>query len=115
MVHLTASAKEPVRSDPTGRHVFISPPEDVAFVLTSASSRGSASSEKKRLPLPSRTGKTRRTAFGMRPLGRSALKCFTDWNDCRPETELNFKFYRQATNKVIGISDEAASFLGGFF
>ena len=26
--------------------------------------------------------------------------------DGRPETELNFKFYRQATNKIVGISDE---------
>jgi hypothetical protein len=33
----------------------------------------------------------------------------------RPETELNFKFYRQATNKIVGISDEAAAFLRGFF
>lgn len=39
----------------------------------------------------------------------------TDWNDGRPETELNFKFYRQATNKIVGISDEAAAFLRGFF
>ena len=31
------------------------------------------------------------------------------------ETELNFKFYRQATNKVIGISDQTAAFLGKFF
>jgi len=29
--------------------------------------------------------------------------------------ELNFKFYRQATNKIVGISDEAAAFLRGFF
>jgi hypothetical protein len=29
--------------------------------------------------------------------------------------ELNFKFYRQATNKIIGISDQAAVFLGKFF
>ena len=36
-------------------------------------------------------------------------------NDGRPETELNFKFYRQATNKIAGISDEAAAFLRGFF
>src|SRR5262245_48461981 len=35
--------------------------------------------------------------------------------DRRPETELNFKFYRQATNKIVGISDEAAAFLDGFF
>src|SRR5215471_21431847 len=33
-------------------------PEDTALVLTSASSRGGVPSEKKRLPVPSRTGKT---------------------------------------------------------
>jgi hypothetical protein len=38
-----------------------------------------------------------------------------DRDDGRPETELNFKFYRQATNKIVGISDEAAAFLRGFF
>jgi len=37
------------------------------------------------------------------------------WNDGRAETELNFKFYRQATNKIVGLSDEAAAFLDGFF
>jgi len=57
----------------------------------------------------------RRTALAKRRLGRSDLKLFSDWNDERPETELNFKFYRQATNKIIGISDEAAAFLRGFF
>src|SRR5512134_2977964 len=39
----------------------------------------------------------RRTAFAKRPMGRSELKNFTDWNDGQPRTELNFKFYRQAT------------------
>jgi hypothetical protein len=57
----------------------------------------------------------RRTALAKRPLGRSELKHFTDWNDGQPGTELNFKFYRQATNKVAGISDEAAAFLSEFF
>lgn len=57
----------------------------------------------------------RRTALAKRPLGRSELKHHTDWNDGQPGTELNFKFYRQATNKIIGISDEAAAFLHGFF
>ena len=57
----------------------------------------------------------RRTALAKRRLGRSELKSFSNWNDGRPETELNFKFYRQATNKVAGISDEAAAFLRGFF
>ena len=57
----------------------------------------------------------RRTALAKRRLGRSELKSFIDWGDGRPETELNFKFYRQATNKIIGISKEAAAFLGKFF
>jgi hypothetical protein len=57
----------------------------------------------------------RRTALAKRRLGRSELKPFTNWNDGRPESELNFKFYRQATNKIIGISDEATAFLRGFF
>ena len=57
----------------------------------------------------------RRTALAKRRLGRSELKPFSNWNDGRPETELNFKFYRQATNKIIGISDEASAFLRRFF
>jgi len=57
----------------------------------------------------------RRTALAKRPLGRRELKRFSDWDDGQPETELNFKFYRQATNKIVGISDAAASFLQGFF
>src|SRR5437899_8549861 len=57
----------------------------------------------------------KRTALAKRPLARSELKRFSDWTDGRPETELNFKFYRQATNKIAGISDEAAAFLREFF
>ena len=57
----------------------------------------------------------RRTALAKRRLGRAELKLFSNWNDDRPETELNFKFYRQATNKIVGISDEAAAFIRGFF
>ena len=57
----------------------------------------------------------RRTALAKGRLGRSELKPFSNWNDGRPETELNFKFYRQATNKIVGISDKVAAFLGGFF
>ncbi|HET7904526.1 MAG TPA: hypothetical protein VFM17_08195 [Candidatus Eisenbacteria bacterium] len=56
-----------------------------------------------------------RTGLAKKRLGRTELKPFSDWDDGRPETELNFKFYRQATNKIVGISDEAAAFLGGFF
>jgi hypothetical protein len=57
----------------------------------------------------------KRTALAKKSLGRRELKSFSDWEDGRPETELNFKFYRQATNKIIAISDETAAFLRGFF
>jgi hypothetical protein len=57
----------------------------------------------------------RRTALAKRPLGRSDLKRLTNWNDGQPGTELNFKFYRQATNKIAGISAAAAAFLREFF
>ena len=57
----------------------------------------------------------RRTALAKRALGREQLRAFKTWNDGRPETELNFKFYRQATNKIGSISDDAARFLRGCF
>jgi hypothetical protein len=57
----------------------------------------------------------RHTAPAKRSLGRGELKHFSDWNDGRPETELNFKFYRQATNKIVGLSEAAAAFLREFF
>lgn len=57
----------------------------------------------------------RRTALAARQLGRDELKRFKDWKDGRPETELNFKFYRQSTNKIVGISNETSAFLDGFF
>lgn len=57
----------------------------------------------------------RRIALAKRRLGRTELKDFSHWNDGRPETELNFKLYRQATNKIAGISEEAAAFLRRYF
>jgi hypothetical protein len=57
----------------------------------------------------------KRTALAKRRLGRAELKPFSNWDDGRPETELNFKFYRQATNKIVGVSEAAAEFLGTFF
>ena len=56
-----------------------------------------------------------RTALARRPLGRAELKTFRTWEDGRPETELNFKLYRQATDKIVGLTDGAAAFLRGFF
>jgi hypothetical protein len=57
----------------------------------------------------------RRTTLAKRRLGRSELKPYSNGNDARPESELNFKFYRQATNKIIGISEVAAKFLSSYF
>jgi hypothetical protein len=58
--------------------------------------------------------KVTRTARAQQPMGRAELKRFSNWGDGRPESELNFKFYRQATNKIVGISDAAAAFLRRF-
>ncbi len=82
-------------------------------VVTSAEAIGKKHGLARETPRVSIT--IRRTALAKRRLGRSELKLFSDWNDRRPEAELNFKLYRQATNKIIGISDEAAAFLRGFF
>jgi hypothetical protein len=57
----------------------------------------------------------RRTALAKQRLGRQELKPLNDWQDGRAGTELNFKFYRQATNKIVGISDKATRFLGRYF
>ena len=57
----------------------------------------------------------KRIAIAKQRLGRAELKRFSDWKDGRPETELNFKFYRQATNTIGGISDETAAYLQKFF
>lgn len=57
----------------------------------------------------------RRTATAKAPPGRAELKGFKDWNDGRPESELHFKFYRQATNKIVGITEETGAFLQRFF
>jgi len=56
-----------------------------------------------------------RRATATRRLGRSELKPFADWDDGQPQTELNFKFYRQATNKIVGLSAAASAFLDTFF
>ena len=82
-------------------------------VVTSAESIAKKPGIERQTPRVSVT--IRRIALAKQPLGRRELKHFTDWNDGQPRSELNFKFYRQATNKVVGISDKAAAFLGEFF
>ena len=56
-----------------------------------------------------------RTGSAIRRLGRAELKAFDAWQDGRPQTELNFKFYRQATNKIVGLSEAASAFLACCF
>jgi len=73
--------------------------------------------------LPPRSGRwtprvsveVRVTARARRALGREQLKAWRGRSDGSPQSELDFKFYRQATNKIGGISDDAASFLGTCF
>ncbi|HEX5951800.1 MAG TPA: hypothetical protein VFY94_01370 [Rhodanobacteraceae bacterium] len=102
---------------------------DVVFIFASKNAGGSGLVAKglvtSAVAIPGRPGVARqtprvgmavdRTALGRRPLGRSRLKLFSRWNDGRPETERNFKLYRQTTHKVVGPSDRAAAFLGEFF
>jgi len=102
---------------------------DTIFIVASATEGGvgliamgivaSASATAKKPGIARQTPRVsiavRRTALAKQRLGRVELKAFSNWNDGRPETELNFKFYRQATNKIGGISDEAAAYLRGFF
>jgi hypothetical protein len=57
----------------------------------------------------------RRISTAKRSLGRRELKPFRNWDDGRPETEISFKLYRQATNKIAGISQDTASFLRTLF
>jgi hypothetical protein len=82
-------------------------------VVTSSSSTPRKPGIERQTPRVSIT--VRRIAYARKKLGRTELKRFSSWNDGRPETELNFKFYRQATNKIVGISDVAARYLGRFF
>ncbi len=84
-----------------------------AGIVTSAEATPRTSGIARQTPRVSIT--VRRTALAKRRLGRSELKPFSDWDDGQAETELNFKLYRQATDKIVGISDEAAEFLEGLF
>ncbi|WP_374442328.1 hypothetical protein [Stella sp.] len=59
--------------------------------------------------------RVRRTALAVRPLGRAELPRRSDWSDGSPAAEIDFKFYRQGTDKIVGLSDAAAAFLDGFF
>jgi hypothetical protein len=56
----------------------------------------------------------KRTGAAARPLGRAELRVFRDLKDLGPEWEIDRRLYRQATNKIAGVTDAAAAFLRGF-
>jgi hypothetical protein len=58
---------------------------------------------------------TRYPRWPKRAFGREQLKAWRGVSDGSPQAELDFKFYRQATNKIGGISEEARRFLRRFF
>ncbi len=55
------------------------------------------------------------TAAAIKPLGRADLRPFRDRPDGGAKTEIDHKLYRQATNKIAGVSDAAAALLRGYF
>lgn len=57
----------------------------------------------------------KRTALARRPFGRVQLKAWRGVDDGSGEAELDFKFYRQATNKIGGISETATRVLMNCF
>jgi hypothetical protein len=57
----------------------------------------------------------KRLARAKRPFGREQLKAWRGVSNGSPQAELDFKFYRQATNKIGGVSEEAGKFLRAFF
>ena len=57
----------------------------------------------------------KRTARARRPLGRAELKAWRAIGGGSPQAELDFKLYRQATNKIVGVSDAALTFLNTYF
>jgi len=99
-----------VASETQGGHGLIA-----RGVVTAATSVPIRRKDPKDRVTPRVSIEVRRVAKAKRNLGRDDLKAFSDWDDGKPETELNFKFYRQATNKICGISDATAAFLRKFF
>jgi len=59
--------------------------------------------------------RVRRTSTSKRRLGRPELRPYRECVDDRPQTEIARRLYRQATNKIAGISDRAAAFLNSYF
>ena len=59
--------------------------------------------------------RVKRTGTAKRRLGRNELRAYRELTDEKPQSEIARKLYRQATNKIAGISDRAAKYLASFF
>ncbi|MET0795460.1 MAG: hypothetical protein ABW061_28335 [Polyangiaceae bacterium] len=57
----------------------------------------------------------KRTASAEQPLGRAQLRAWRNLSDGSGQAELDFKLYRQATNKIIAVEEGAARVLLGRF
>ena len=109
-----------------GKHIAVG---DTIFVFASENEGGSGLIARGRVTqvevVPRKRGVERqtprvsidvkRTARATRPLGRTELKEWRSVRDGSPQAELDFKLYRQATNKIVGISDAGAAFLNTCF
>jgi len=56
-----------------------------------------------------------RSGSNKRPLARAQLRSFRGQAGDAPEAELDFKLYRQATDKIVGLTDGTGKFLNGLF
>ncbi|HEX4301401.1 MAG TPA: hypothetical protein VHZ78_01315 [Rhizomicrobium sp.] len=107
-----------------GKHIA---PGDAVFLFDSENEGGSGLAARGVVTAaratPRRRGVTRQTprvditvtrkAPAKTPLGRAALKPFR--GAAGPQGELDFKLYRQATNKIVGVSAATGAWLDGFF
>ncbi len=56
-----------------------------------------------------------RDGTARRPLGRTEVRGFRGSGGGGPEEEVDFKLYRQATDKIVGLTDPTGAFLDEFF
>ena len=108
-----------------GKHVAVG---DRIFLFASETSGGSglfARGIVSRAEAVPRSGAARQTprvsilvernGTSTQPLGRTQLRAFRGIADGSPEAELDFKLYRQATDKIVGLTDSTGEFLDALF
>ena len=56
-----------------------------------------------------------RNGTARRSFGRNEVRSFRGKPSDGPEAEVDFKLYRQATNKIVGLTDQTGEFLNALF